>query len=261
MLIPPTIRKTTTWMRRIGDGARDLLFPPKCIACSMDLKHQPGCDSFCSTCYQKLPLVNWPTCRCCAARVPEIPGVVETCIRCETNGHAFDRTLALGSYDGLLRDLILRMKTDRSEMVAAILSKLILDRMEKSFRALAFDVIVPIPMATSRRLVRGTNPPAAIAEILSRSFPSAPCLQLLTKSRNASPQRGLSQAGRLRNMQGQIGIRNGYQLRSPHILLVDDTMTTGATCGEAAKVLKRQGAPRVSVFVVGRTPQGSKPVL
>jgi ComF family protein len=255
----PVKRRRMTWLRsnllgRIGGGARDLLFPPRCVACSEELEEQDNGCGFCSACRSRLPLVNWPTCRRCAARVPEMPGDLETCVRCETANHAFDQALALGSYDGLLRDLILRMKTDRSELLASVLGRLILDRLGASMESLSLDAIIPVPMPTTRRLVRGTNPPAAIAEVLSRSLNSPAYLRLLTKSHNASPQRGLSKAGRFRNVRGQIGIRPGYHLLAPHVLLVDDTMTTGATCGEAARVLKRQGADRVTVLVVGRTP-------
>ncbi|HMB04291.1 MAG TPA: hypothetical protein VKP69_11205 [Isosphaeraceae bacterium] len=36
------------------------------------------------------------------------------------------------------------------------------------------------------------------------------------------------------------------------MLLVDDILTTGATCGEAARALKRAGANRILVVVIGR---------
>ena len=243
----------------MGHHARDLLFPLKCVACSEEFTQEDTdgsfCDgNFCRKCMHKLTLVDWPTCGRCAARVPEMPLSVKSCLRCETANHAFDRALALGSYDGLLRDLIIRMKSDRSELLASALGQLILDHLGDSLKTLSFDVIVPVPMPTTRRLVRGTNPPAALADVLSRSLRSPAYLRLLTKSHNARPQRGLSQAGRFRNVRGQIGIRAGYSLDAPHVLLIDDTLTTGATCGEAAKVLKRQGASQVTVLVVGRTP-------
>jgi predicted amidophosphoribosyltransferase len=40
-----------------------------------------------------------------------------------------------------------------------------------------------------------------------------------------------------------------------HVALVDDVMTTGATSNAVAKVLKRCGAARVSVWVAARTPE------
>lgn len=41
-------------------------------------------------------------------------------------------------------------------------------------------------------------------------------------------------------------------LRGRTVLLVDDILTTGATCGEAARALKRAGANRILVVVIGR---------
>ena len=41
-------------------------------------------------------------------------------------------------------------------------------------------------------------------------------------------------------------------LQGRTVLLVDDILTTGATCGAAARALKRAGAARVVVVVVGR---------
>ena len=46
----------------------------------------------------------------------------------------------------------------------------------------------------------------------------------------------------------------GLPTGSPHILLVDDVMTTGATAARSHGLLKRSGAARVTVMVVARTP-------
>jgi predicted amidophosphoribosyltransferase len=40
-----------------------------------------------------------------------------------------------------------------------------------------------------------------------------------------------------------------------HVALVDDVTTTGATGAEAAGALLRQGAARVDLWVVARTPR------
>jgi len=45
----------------------------------------------------------------------------------------------------------------------------------------------------------------------------------------------------------------GYSLKAAHVLLVDDILTTGTTCSEAARVLKQSGAARVAVLALART--------
>ena len=54
-------------------------------------------------------------------------------------------------------------------------------------------------------------------------------------------------------MRRAFAVRAGYHLRDAHVLLCDDILTTGATCSEAARALRRAGAARVTVIVVART--------
>ena len=54
-------------------------------------------------------------------------------------------------------------------------------------------------------------------------------------------------------MRGQIVAKAGYPLEASHVLLIDDILTTGATCSEASRALKQGGVAEVSVLVLGRT--------
>ena len=53
-------------------------------------------------------------------------------------------------------------------------------------------------------------------------------------------------------MAGAFALATGYDIRDARVLLVDDILTTGATCNEAAKALKSGGAAAVYVAVLAR---------
>lgn len=246
-------RATQIW-KTLRERSLDLLFTRACLACQEELSEDDVGVPLCGACLAKVPPVDWPTCRRCAAKVPEYPGDVATCPRCEENRLRFDATYSLGHYDGLLRELVLRMKTDRSEQLAQVFARLISDRYGRALRELNADAILPIPMTPWHRLRRKTNPQEVIAASLGRELGIPIFRRLLKRSHDLHPQRGLSSAGRFRNVKGGYQVRGGYQMQSPHLLLVDDVLTTGATCSEVARILKRHGAARVTVLVVARTP-------
>lgn len=238
----------------VRDRSLDLLFTQECLACQTELSAGHVGVPLCDACLAEIPPVDWPVCRRCAAKVPEYPGHVATCPRCDENRLRFDATYSLGHYEGLLRDLVLRMKTDRREQLAQVFARLICERYGDVLRQLQTDAIMPIPMTPWHRLQRKTNPQEVIAAGVGRELGIPIFRRLLWRSHNLHPQRGLSSAGRHRNVRGGYHVRGGYQMESPHVLLVDDVLTTGATCSEVARILKRNGAASVTVLVVARTP-------
>ena len=241
------------WIRRIAAGAVDLLFPAACLACHTELDTTADRIGYCYECREEMRRGDWPVCRRCAARVPEIPGAVSECGHCCQEKLWFDRTLALGEYGGLLRDQVLAMKVDRSERLAGAMGQWMAARLGNELRNVQADAIVPVPMHAWRRLVRGTNPPGALAVPLGRELGLPVFPRMLARRRNSQPQVGLSRSARFRNIRGEILVKKSYSLDAPHVLLVDDTLTTGATCSEAARMLKRAGAAEVTVVVAART--------
>ncbi|NNL54703.1 MAG: ComF family protein, partial [Woeseia sp.] len=75
---------------------------------------------------------------------------------------------------------------------------------------------------------------------------------LTTKRRRATrSQSGLDAAARLKNVRSAFVVDQPVRFRYP--LIVDDVITTGATCNELAGALKQAGAPRVGVLAVARS--------
>ena len=245
-------------LRRAARSTVDLLFPPSCLNCNASLNEFNDVEDdsdvgFCETCTGEMQRGDWPVCLRCASRVPKLTQPSERCGHCQDQKLWFDRTLALGDYDGILREQCLAMKTDRSERLATAVGKLMADRFGQDLLEQSPDALVPVPMHGWRRMVRGTNAPAGIAACLARELGLPVFLGRLRRKRNSQPQLGLSNPARFRNVRGDLQVAASYDLEAPHVVLVDDVMTTGATCSEAARVLKRAGAQRVTVFVAART--------
>jgi ComF family protein len=160
--------------------------------------------------------------------------------------------VSLGSYWGPLRDAIIKMKVASGDLLSRALCRFFIIHRGVLIRETKPDVILPIPMSTRRRLALGTNSPEVLVAELSRYLGKPADGQVLARKRKTLLQTDLSPKDRFRNVRGAFCVRKGYDLRGLHVLLVDDVLTTGATCSEAAQVLKRAGVSKVTVAVIAR---------
>lgn len=237
----------------VQSAAADLLFPLRCLSCDVDIDSRRRQKPICDSCERQLRLIDWPVCPRCAARLPTASGAVLDCRHCPARRLRFDRAVALGPYEGRLRELLLRMKTDGNDLLARVLAGIAWQRLSSELSALEVDVVAAIPMHPWRRLQRGASPLQAVAKSLAAKLrvPAAP--EMLRLRRNVPMQLGLSQASRFRNVHRQMHLAKGYYLEDARVLVVDDILTTGATCSEAARALKKAGAGEVAVFALART--------
>lgn len=181
---------------------------------------------------------------------------------CEACRHArlrFDSVIPLGGYHAGLRDVVLRMKRPAHDSLSMAMGGLLLERRREELVAVGANVIVPIPMYWRRRFGRGKNSPELLAACLAEEL-RIPVRTLLGRRRNTLPQASLTPLRRFENVKGAFRVRHPEIVKDARILLVDDVLTTGATCSEAAKVLKQAGAALVAVAVVARadTPTRSR---
>ncbi|MGH2687482.1 MAG: ComF family protein, partial [Actinomycetota bacterium] len=77
-----------------------------------------------------------------------------------------------------------------------------------------------------------------------------PLVPLLGRARDTPPQAGLAIADRRRNMDHALV---AVLPAPPHVVVVDDVYTTGATASEAARALRAAGAERIVVLGLART--------
>jgi ComF family protein len=179
--------------------------------------------------------------------------LTDGCTHCRGVHFGFDRVLRLGPYDGLLRELILRLKHHAGEGLAEALAELWATHAAAALRATAAEVVVPVPLHWWRRLARGYNQSEALARILASRL-NLPCRARWVRRVRPTPRlrHDSSLAMRREIVRGAFAARRHPALKGKTILLVDDVMTTGSTASEVATELKSAGAARVLVAVLAR---------
>lgn len=258
----------------------DLVFPPRCACCHAELAppERSGTSAHalvCQLCRQQIIGARLPRCARCGETVPThtpladqapadetsdaqvaSPIAAAGCAACRSVRLRFDRVLALGDYRGPLRQIVLRMKHIGQEPLSLAMGQLLVAECVSQIAELRADLLVPVPMHWSRRLLRGANSPELVAAALSRRLRIPVARRALVRRRSTRQQGSLLRGQRFTNIRGAFRIGKGYDLAGARVLLVDDVITTGATCSEAAATLRRGGVETVCVAVVARAQSG-----
>ena len=216
----------------------------------------------CSLCLHELRPLSASLCGVCGEACDVPPGLDPAryrCRYCQKVHPPFDRAVAFGSYDGILRDLIHLLKFQQVRPLAAVLGKLLaqsLAGLEPSLPAGAI-VVIPVPLYAKRKTQRGFNQAELIARAALKALDRPGRFELvpraLVRTRDTGSQIGLSRRQRRQNMRGAFVVSDAEMMEKRSVLLVDDVYTTGATAAECARVLLRAGAARVWVATVART--------
>ena len=229
----------------------DLLLPPACNFCGADLPSLAEPPLFCDPCRQAFLTIEGAVCRRCAA--PTGPGRVEAdCPRCRDRRYHFQAALALGVYQGPLRDAVIRMKQRVHEALTLSMGYLLADQVGQCLADAPPDLLVPVPSHWLKRLWRGVNGPDLLSEAIGRRLGVPAADDVIRCRRRTQKQGTLMPSERAANVRDAFAFNNDYDILGSHILLVDDILTTGSTASEAARMLRRAGAARVTVAVVAR---------
>ena len=211
----------------------DLLFPPKCLLCGrvlergeIDLCHQCRTDS--------------PECPVSKSKLPFL-----------------DSWVAVWYYEGHVRRSLLRYKFQGSRCYAAGYGRLLAMKLLQE-QPEGFDLVTWVPISRLRKLKRGFDQVEELALYVGKELGIQP-LRLLKKIRHNPPQSGISeQAQRRANVLGAYQVTDPQYIEGKKILLLDDIVTTGATAGEAARMLLTAGAKEVHFGAVAAARHDTK---
>lgn len=225
----------------------DLFFPIQCLECQ-----QPG-TWICEKCLSKIQRRTEQVCPVCEKHLTPQGQICFDCL----GKKALDGLWVTSSYqDPLLHTAVHYYKYRFLPGLAAPLGQL----MTQTFCAANLplpDLIMPVPLHPRRERWRGFNQSQLLAQELSTHLTPGleipVCPNILVRQKYTRPQMQIKNyQQRQLNLQNAFVLQDAQQIQNASILLVDDIATTGATLFECARLLKENGARRVSAIVLAR---------
>ena len=213
-------------------------------------------------------LLSWPTARRLVREIADL-AFASACAGCEAAGTALctsceaelePRVVRLRSgvvplraglvFDGVAASVLRAVKEDgQTSLIRPLrpaLAAAVDDLCAGATAPRRIDVVVPVPTTRAAFRRRGYRVP----EILARGT-GIPLLRTLSYVRRVRDQRGLGAQERRTNLAG--GLHASRAGDGASALIVDDVITTGATCAEAARALGAAGFTVVGAVAVAAT--------
>ncbi len=239
-------------LRASFEWVADFFLPRFCLFCGPSVPSE-SLPNLCDTCLANLQLSDGrEQCRLCAMPLSGLLIGRGRCLGCFRRRSPWQRVVALGPFDGLLADMIRRLKFNRERAFAAPLGELMASQAQSiGWSHEDLDGIVPIPLSAARERHRGFNQAQLVGNFVSKALQVPMRPEWLSRIGAESSQVG--RGAKRRRMLGKRVFRCAPQVFGKRLLIVDDVMTTQATLRAAAGALKAEGALEIQVLICART--------
>ncbi|PIQ89831.1 MAG: hypothetical protein COV72_01320 [Candidatus Omnitrophica bacterium CG11_big_fil_rev_8_21_14_0_20_42_13] len=220
----------------------NIIYPALCPICKNQLIEKKGI--ICHSCFNAIERNVPPFCKRCGRHLQRA-----RCGHCQKYTLHFQRAFSPCCYRGKAAEIIHLFKYRRKMKLIYTISR-IMHNFINIFRIPVqnFNMMAAIPLHPAKLREREFNQAELIAENISGAFNIPLSSNNLIKICNRNTQTKLGFQERFLNMNGVFEIKNKKEITGKNILLIDDVLTTGATCSEASRILKEAGAKNVSVL-------------
>jgi ComF family protein len=263
----------------------EALFPTKCLVCGSfiaataygdrnnlilanpTIRRNTQVDSHrllasycCANCAKTFTTITPPMCNQCGIMFKSHQAQNHLCGACIAQPKKFGKARASVVYDKELIAVLHRFKYAGKIQLARPLGGLLLATYTQFWNKEAIDVMIPVPLHTTKFRRRGFNQSILLiyswkymASAMNIKFPDVPIdRDVLVRNRPTAPQTGLGRQQRLKNIQDAFSVFQPERIQEKKIVLVDDVYTTGATVNECTHTLLQAGASQVDVLTLAR---------
>jgi len=246
--------KTMAVLQTILRSVGGLVYPYACAACRQLLTDDRA--EWCPSCTAQL-LEATASSRCprCAGRAEPYQIKPEGCPSCRGQATPLDGVACVGSYKGILGQLVRFYKYNRRQELDRPLGRLLAAVVTGAPWCGQIDALVPVPASLFERLRYRFWPVGLLAREVGRQLDLDRVPVLSVRGKKVR-QVDLALSDRAANVRGVFRLRPGARVSGTRLCLIDDVMTSGATLREAARGLKKAGAVAVYAAVLVRAGKG-----
>lgn len=157
----------------------------------------------------------------------------------------FQQLVALSDYQWPISNLLSRLKFSNQMICAEALARLFVAKAITPSLDLP-DIIIPVPLSSSRFAKRLYNQASLIAKIIGNQIDVNVDNKLLRRVKNTLPQTHLTALQRRKNLKNAFSL--ACPINSKHIVIFDDVLTTGSTVNGICRLIK-QNYPTIRIDV------------
>lgn len=172
------------------------------------------------------------------------------CGRCQKDPPMFSQTIAMFEYSGAIKTLIHRMKYHQDNFALHTAANLFVHKLQQHKYFAIPNLIIPVPIHTTRLVHRGFNQSAEITKVVANELQCPQNPHMITKIKHTSSQQSLPLGKRKSNVRGAFSTT--MRLDGQSIAILDDVMTSGETLRELSRVATKAGARKVVCWVIAR---------
>ena len=181
------------------------------------------------------------------------------CGRCQKVPPAFDQVIAQLAYQEPLSKLIQQYKFSHQLRLIPCLTDCIIKQIEYSLENgyQLPDALVAVPLHRHRLRQRGFNQSLLLANRVSKHFQIPLLKQLVIRTKKTGEQATLKRKHRIRNIYNAFETTQNFQEDISDVnklAIIDDVITSGSTCNELARILKKAGIIFVDIWCIAKTP-------
>ena len=169
------------------------------------------------------------------------------------NTKYFDEHAYIFEHNSIIREKIIEYKFKSKPYLGKMFSEFFVKNEKMCGFFEKYDIIIPVPMTNKKIKERGYNQTEIIAKIISQNITNITMQKnVLIKYKNNKVQSQLNKEQRQQNVQNVYELNNEEIIKNKNILILDDIYTTGATCNECAKTLRKAQPNKIGIITIAK---------